>query len=60
MHKNDHIIKLIYIIYMHVKDPVVSMSEFGGLQKHERTQHALKSGRIISMMIVVTLRKKKE
>ena len=26
---------------MHVKDPVVSMSAFGGLWKHEKTQHAL-------------------
>ena len=25
---------------MHVKDPQ-SMSEFGGLRKHEKTQHAL-------------------
>ena len=25
---------------MHVKDPV-SLSEFGGLWKHEKTQHAL-------------------
>ena len=28
------------------------MSEFGGLWKHEETQHALKSGRIISYLTV--------
>ena len=28
------------------------MSEFGGFLKHKKTQHALKSGRITSLLIV--------
>ena len=31
------------------------MSEFGGLRKHEKTQHALNSSRIISLFIVATI-----
>ena len=36
------------------------MSESDGLQKQEKTQHALKSGRIISLLIVTTVWKKSE
>ena len=38
------------------------MSEFGGLWKHEETQHALKSGRIVCLLTVsvATMRKKKK
>ena len=36
------------------------MSEFGGLWKHEETQHALKRGIIVSLLTVATLRKKKK
>ena len=36
------------------------MSEFSGLQKHEKTQHAQQSGRIISLLIVATTRKKEK
>ena len=32
------------------------MSEFGGLRKHEKTQHALRSGRRISLLIVATIK----
>ena len=49
MHKNDHVCML-KILY--------SMSEFGGLRKHEQTQHALDSGRIISLLTVTTIWKK--
>ena len=39
----------------HVKDPAVHVtSGFCGLQKHVKTQHAFKSGRIISLLIVAT------
>ena len=31
------------------------MPEFSGLRKREKTQHALKSGRIISLLIVATM-----
>ena len=30
---------------------IIMMSEFGGLRKHEKTQHALKIGGIISLLI---------
>ena len=36
------------------------MSEFGGLWKHEETQHALKSGIIVSLLTVATIQKKKK
>ena len=36
------------------------MSEFGGLRKHEKTQHALKSSTIIGLLIVATMRKTNE
>ena len=36
------------------------MSEFGWLWRHEETQHALKSGRIVSLLTVATIRKKKK
>ena len=35
------------------------MSEFGRLWKHKKTQHTLKSGRIISLLIVATVWKKR-
>ena len=31
------------------------MSEFGGLRKRKKTQHALKSGRIINLLILTTI-----
>ena len=34
------------------------MSEFGGLRKHEETQHALKSDIIVRLLTVATIRKK--
>ena len=36
------------------------MSEFGGLRKHEKRQHVLKSGRIISLLIVATIMEDEE
>ena len=36
------------------------MSEFGGLRKHENTQHAPKSGRVISLLIVATIMEEEE
>ena len=36
------------------------MSEFGGLWKHEETQHALKSGIILSLLTAATIRKEEE
>ena len=33
------------------------MSEFGGLRKHEKIQHALKSGRIIISLLIMAIRK---
>ena len=35
-------------------------SEFGALRKHEKTQHALKSGRIISLLVVAKKKKKNQ
>ena len=36
------------------------MSEFGGLRKHEKTQHALTSGRMLRLLIVATIRKEQD
>ena len=36
------------------------MLEFGGFRKHEKIQHALKSGRIISLLFEGTIREKKK